>query len=145
MKESSFGDIEALEKVFYHLIVNAVKYTPDGGVITISGHRCPNGLSSDLISDDHEEGEAIEVIVRDTGIGIDAQFHNLIFEKFYQTGEVALHSSGKTQFKAGGPGLGLAIARGIVEAHGGKIWVESPGYDEATCPGSDFHVVLPIQ
>ena len=43
------------------------------------------------------------------------------------------------------PGLGLAIVRGIVEAHGGKVWVESPGYDETTCPGSRFHVALPLR
>ena len=40
--------------------------------------------------------------------------------------------------------IGLAIARGIVEAHGGRVWVESPGYDEALCPGSTFHVMLPV-
>jgi signal transduction histidine kinase len=139
------ADIEALEKVFSHLITNAVKYTPDGGVITISGHRYVNGATPDAVGVDASLEDAIEVFISDTGIGIDEQFHHLIFEKFYQTGEVALHSSGKTEFKAGGPGLGLAIARGIVEAHGGKIWVESPGYDETTCPGSNFHVVLPIQ
>jgi signal transduction histidine kinase len=56
-----------------------------------------------------------------------------------------LHSSGKTKFKGGGPGLGLHIAKGIVDAHGGAIWVESPGYDEETCPGSTFHIILPIK
>src|SRR5690606_21912111 len=76
---------------------------------------------------------------------IDPRFIELIFTKFYQTGEVALHSSGKTKFKGGGPGLGLSIARGIVEAHGGRLWAESPGYDEAACPGSQFIVLLPLR
>ncbi len=130
------ADVEALKKLLYHLIVNAIKYTPDGGTITISGrHPGP----------DVDERETIEIVVGDTGIGIDPQFHELIFEKFYQTERVALHSSGKTKFKAGGPGLGLSIVRGIVRAHGGKIWVESPGHDEETCPGSEFHVLLPLQ
>jgi signal transduction histidine kinase len=88
--------------------------------------------------------EWVEVIVSDSGIGIDPEHLDRIFEKFYQTGEVALHSTGKTKFKGGGPGLGLAIAKGIIEAHGGKIWAESEGHDEETCPGSRFHVVLPV-
>jgi signal transduction histidine kinase len=129
------ADAEAMKKVFYHLIVNAIKYTPDGGTITISGRRVARD----------GEPEMIEIVVRDTGIGIDPQFHELIFEKFYQTEQVALHSSGKTRFKAGGPGLGLSIARGIVRAHDGKIWVESAGHDEETCPGSEFHVLLPVR
>jgi signal transduction histidine kinase len=57
---------------------------------------------------------------------------------------VYMHSSGKTKFKGGGPGLGLAIARGIIEAHHGKIWVESPGHDETNLPGSKFFVRLPL-
>ena len=87
---------------------------------------------------------AVEIVVADTGIGIDPALRDLVFAKFYQTGTISLHSTGKVKFKGGGPGLGLAIARGIVEAHAGRIWVESPGYDEENCPGSQFHVVLPI-
>jgi signal transduction histidine kinase len=131
------ADLDALRKVFYHLIVNAIKYTPDGGSITISGRAIASG--------DQDLGEGIEVVVSDTGIGIDPRFQELIFAKFYQTGELALHSTSKTKFKGGGPGLGLAIAKGIIEAHGGKLWVSSPGYDEEACPGSQFHVFLPLR
>ncbi len=128
------ADPDLLSKVFYHLLINAIKYTPDGGAIIVKGFEttAPDGVP------------AIEVVVSDTGIGIDPEHHDLIFEKFYQTGDVAHHSSGDTKFKAGGPGLGLTIAKGIVLAHEGQIWVESEGHDEEICPGSDFHVLLPI-
>ena len=131
------GDPEALHKVFYHVIINAIKYTPDGGRITISGVPVTAGQLG------MAEG-GVEIIVADTGIGIAAEYQELIFTKFYQTGELALHSSGKVKFKGAGPGLGLAIARGIIEAHRGKIWAESPGYDEVRCPGSQFHIILPM-
>ena len=55
-----------------------------------------------------------------------------------------LHSSGATKFKGGGPGLGLSIARGAIAAHGGDVWVESPGHDEKKFPGSRFCVQLPL-
>ena len=87
----------------------------------------------------------VEIVVQDTGIGIDLESQQLVFEKFYQTGEVLLHSSGKTKFKGGGPGLGLAIARGVVNAHHGRIWLESPGHDETTNPGTTVFMRLPIQ
>jgi signal transduction histidine kinase len=131
------GDSEALRKVFYHIIVNAIKYTPDGGKITVSGVPVSPGQMG-LV-----EG-GVEVIICDTGVGISPENLDLIFNKFYQTGEVALHSTGKTKFKGSGPGLGLAIAKGIVDAHRGQIWAESTGADEVSCPGSIFHVVLPL-
>jgi signal transduction histidine kinase len=128
------ADKDLLYKVFYHIIGNAIKYTPDGGSITVSGRTVVEDL------DDPQ----VEVSVKDTGIGVDPQFQELIFEKFYQTGEVLLHSSGKTKFKGGGPGLGLAISRGIINAHRGRIWLESAGHNEKTNPGSTVYVRLSV-
>ena len=127
------ADKDLLYKTFYHVIGNAIKYTPDGGRITVKGWMIEGASQSE-----------IEIVVQDTGIGIDPQNQELVFEKFYQTGEVLLHSSGKTKFKGGGPGLGLAIARGIVNAHHGRIWLESPGHDETTNPGTTVFARLPI-
>lgn len=127
-----YADPDLLYKLLYHLVMNAIKYTPDGGTITIQGQV-------------FEAADEVELTIKDTGIGIDREHLELIFEKFYQTGEVTLHSSGRTKFKGGGPGLGLAIARGIVEAHGGRIWAESAGYDEEKNPGSCFYVRLPLK
>ena len=129
-----YGDIALIQKALYHLVVNAIKYTPDGGSVTVRTRPC--------ILD--EEIPGVEIIISDTGIGLDAEHHDLVFEKFYQVGEVALHSSGKTTFKGGGPGLGLALVRGVARAHGGKVWVESPGHDETLYPGSTFHFQLPV-
>lgn len=133
------ADAEAMEKLFTHLLMNAVKYTPDGGFIRVDGRAATTSGNG--------SGEVIgvELIVSDTGIGIAPDVQELVFEKFFQTGKVNQHSSGKTTFKGGGSGIGLAIARGIVEAHNGRIWVESAGYDETECPGSAFHVMLPIR
>lgn len=128
------ADDELLYKVFYHVIGNAIKYTPDGGSITVNGSA---------IKERNQKPE-VEVRIRDTGIGIDPQFHELVFEKFYQTGEVLLHSSGKTKFKGGGPGLGLAISRGIMDAHRGRIWLTSPGHNEVTNPGTTVFIRLPV-
>jgi signal transduction histidine kinase len=128
------ADPTLIQKALYHIIINAVKFTPDGGGVTIR----TRAISL------HEGQPGVEISVRDTGIGIAREHHELIFEKFYQVGAVALHSSGKTMFKGGGPGLGLAIARGVARAHGGRIWVESAGYDEAARPGSTFFLQLPV-
>ena len=129
-----FADPDLLKKAFYHLIVNAIKYTPDGGSITVSGG----------IVEDNPDVPELEITVEDTGIGIASEHQEFIFEKFYQTGDVRLHSSGKTKFKGGGPGLGLAIVKGAIRAHKGRVWVESPGHDEETCPGSKFYIRLPL-
>ena len=129
------SDSRRLEQVFSHLIQNAIKFTPNGGRIRITGHMQAWTLPRD---------QKIEIIVSDTGIGIAPEELESIFDKFYRPSDVLLHSTDKTKFKGAGPGLGLTIVQGIVEAHGGRIWAESPGYDEETCPGGSFHVVLPV-
>jgi signal transduction histidine kinase len=130
IEEVNFGDPERLLQVFRNLLTNAIKFTPDAGSIIIDGRKLPG---------------FVEVTITDTGIGIDPEDQPLIFEKFTRLGNISLHSSGKTKYKGGGPGLGLHIARGIVEAHGGAVWVESAGYNEETRPGSIFHILLPTR
>ena len=128
------GDPTLIHKALYQLMVNAIKYTPDGGKVHITTR--PTVM---------EDGSpCLEIAVRDQGIGLDVEHHELIFEKFYQVGEVALHSSGKTTFKGGGPGLGLALVRGVARAHGGRVWVESAGHDEENFTGSTFYLLLPL-
>jgi signal transduction histidine kinase len=129
------GDPKLISKALYHLIVNAIKYTPDEGKVVIS--------TRPVSMEGNQPG--IEIAIRDTGIGLDMEHHDLVFEKFYQVGSVALHSSGKTAFKGGGAGLGLAIVRGVARAHGGRVWVESAGYDEAQLLGSTFYMQLPVE
>jgi signal transduction histidine kinase len=126
--EPFFFDGERLYQAFTKIISNAIKYTPDGGRILITGRKLT---------------DFIEVTLADSGIGIDPDDQSQIFKKFGRLGNAELHSSGKIKFKGGGPGLGLTIAKGIIEAHGGSIWVESAGYDEEQLPGTTFHVLLP--
>ena len=128
------ADSELLKKALDHVIVNAIKFTPDGGSIQISAH----------VVEDTRLGKCAEVRVKDTGIGIDAEHHKIIFEKLFQLGTVELHSSSRTNYKGGGAGLGLAIAAGIVKALQGTIWVESSGHDEVNFPGSTFIIRLPL-
>ena len=138
-----WGDGQRIQEVLAHLIGNAIKYTPDGGRVTVSGrtlgreaHRASLNLEQDK--------RFVELIVSDTGIGIDPDEQDRIFEQFYEVREPRLHSSSKVAFMGGGAGLGLAITRGIAEAHGGWVWVASERCDPNRCPGSTFHVVLPV-
>ncbi len=123
-----------IQKALHQILINAIKYTPDGGKIFVS--------TRPVTMPDNAPG--VEIAIRDTGIGLDPEHHELVFEKFYQVGSVSLHSSGKTSFKGGGPGLGLAIVRGVAKAHGGRVWVESSGCDEANLPGCTFFLQLPV-
>lgn len=124
------GDSERLLKAFQKVLANAIKFTPDGGKITVSGNERPG---------------YVDLRVQDTGIGIAPENLERIFEKFSGLGDPTRHSSGKVKFKGGGAGLGLMIARGLLEAHGGTVWAESPGFDEETHPGSCFHLMIPLR
>lgn len=124
------ADWELMELVMNNLISNAIKYTPDGGKITLKA-IVPNG-------------DTLRFSVKDTGIGIPKDSLQSIFERFTTSSDPQFHSTSKTAFRGGGIGLGLAVTKGIIEAHGGRIWADSPGYDPATCPGSEIVVVMPL-
>lgn len=133
-----YGDPELLVKAFSKVLLNALKYTPDGGRVTVQG------VMTRMAEATSEIDGYVDIQFSDTGIGINPENFEHIFRKFSSGSDVSLHSSGKTKFKGGGPGLGLPIARGIIEAHGGRIWVESSGLDEKNCPGSTFHLEIPL-
>jgi signal transduction histidine kinase len=133
-----YGDQDKLVNAFSKVLLNALKFTPDGGKVTVSTtlkrlDEAVDGLTG-----------YVEVLISDGGIGINPEDLEMIFDKFTSTMDASLHSSSKTNFKGGGPGLGLPIVRGIVEAHGGRVWAVSEKCDEETLPGSTFHIELPI-
>ncbi len=114
-----------LKTLFSQLVQNAIKYTEDGGRITVVAHE--------------EDGYCV-VAVRDTGIGISHEEKARIFDTFYESQNPDYHSTSKYKFMGGGIGLGLTLAREIAKAHGGTIRVESePGQ------GAEFLVYLPIK
>ncbi|MCK6625468.1 MAG: hybrid sensor histidine kinase/response regulator [Anaerolineae bacterium] len=131
------GDMDQLHSALTRIVGNAIKYTPDGGRITISARL--------LAKTNGQDQAFVQIVVADTGVGIALDKQKLIFEKFSTAENVALHSTSKTQFMGGGAGLGLTIARGIIESHNGRIWVESSGYDPENLPGSKFFIILPAQ
>jgi signal transduction histidine kinase len=138
-QEPIFADPERLYQAFGKILTNSLKYTPDGGSVTIRSYLSRPGQQTDGSTG------FLTLEIEDTGIGIEPVNLERIFEVFSGIHDFTLHSSGKTKFKGGGPGLGLPIARGIIEAHGGRLWAESPGYDEMACPGTTFFVELPVR
>lgn len=128
-------DMQRLVQAFRNIISNAIKFTPDGGRIDITAAFQPDAISGD---------DQILVSISDTGVGINKEDLELIFEKFYRAYDPSLHSTGAYKFMGAGPGLGLTIARGVIESHGGKVWAESSGHNMETGPGSTFYVLLPV-
>ncbi len=111
-----WGDRVRIKQIFYNLLTNAVKFTPEGGQVRIEAFR---------------ETDFVRFSVSDTGIGIPHDEQRLIFEEFHQAG-------GTTKNPNQGTGLGLTITKRLVELHGGEIWAESsPGL------GSRFIFTIP--
>lgn len=130
------GDTRRLHQAVWNVVSNAMKYTPDGGRLRIVGEH---------IEEPSVAESMVHIWVQDSGVGIPAEERERIFNRFYVLENTIRHHSSKTAFKGGGLGLGLAVARGIIEAHGGKMWAESAGYDEERLPGSTFHMLLPVK
>ena len=112
------GDRSRLEQVMMNVVGNSIKYTPDGGTITVDA-----GVS----------GKNVWIEVSDTGIGIPAQDRERIFDRFYRVDKARSRESG-------GTGLGLSIAREIVLRHHGTI-----GLSSHDGPGTTVRIVLPIR
>jgi CheY-like chemotaxis protein/two-component sensor histidine kinase len=112
------GDPNRLQQVMWNLLTNAVKFTPPGGVIQIVMERV---------------NSHIEIVVQDSGVGISAEFLPHVFDRFRQ-------ADASTSRRHGGLGLGLSIAKSLVELHGGQVQVQSAGADQ----GAIFIVSLPI-
>ena len=113
-------DRRMVKRVFANLINNAIRHTPSGGEIKIS-------------AENHQNNGSLHIEVKDTGCGIDPVYHQKVFDKFEQ---VKLQKSG---ISVGASGLGLAFCKLAVEAHGGRIWVESEGEGK----GANFQFTLP--
>jgi PAS domain S-box-containing protein len=125
------GDAARLQQVIWNLLSNAVKFTPDGGRVEIRLSSVTGRLS--LAEDDKQRTNYAQITVTDTGKGISAEMLPHVFEHFWQA------EKGSTQSQ-GGLGLGLAIARHIVELHGGSIEVASAGEGQ----GATFTIKLPL-
>lgn len=123
-------DPDRIGQVLNNLLLNAVRFTPDGGRIAVEA----SAPSADK--------RWVTVRVRDTGIGIPGNELERIFDAFYEIAPWQHHSSGSTQFGSGGLGLGLYLARCIVEGHGGRIWAESGNVPNQE--GSVFSFTLPV-
>jgi two-component system phosphate regulon sensor histidine kinase PhoR len=110
-----YADSSRLGQALTNLVHNAIKFTPEGGNVTITARQ---------------NVDVIEFSIKDTGIGIPSDDLPRIFERFYKADQARTES---------GTGLGLAIARHLVEAHSGRIWVES-----TVGHGSTFYFTIPI-
>ena len=127
------ADAEQLQRILGNLLSNAIKFTSEGGTVTVSAclgdgygrSGNPSGMCY---------GELVTVTVADTGIGVPVEHQEKIWEKFHQ-----VDSSPRRLY--GGTGLGLAIVKGLVELHGGHVWVRSAGVPG---DGSIFGFTLPV-
>jgi signal transduction histidine kinase len=128
-------DGDRVIQIFINLISNAIKFTPEGGEITIHAHKHTDAIVKKIIKEDpssYIEGDSIIIAVSDTGMGIEKKNMERLFTRFSQL-------DGSLTRRPGGTGLGLAICKELVGMHGGKIWVESE-YGS----GSTFIFTLPL-
>lgn len=126
-------NIEAIQLLIYHLIINAIRFTKDFGTIIIGARH------STFQQEEINGKESIVIYVQDNGIGIPESELSRVFQKFYELADILSHKSGLVEFKSGGLGLGLSIAQRITELHNGKIWINSKENE-----GSTVFVALPL-
>lgn len=148
-------DPPMLRRALSDLLENAIKYTPDGGRIEVKAHvlarkKLPLEQMSVFYPDVEERlswnGDYLEIMICDNGVGISGLDLPRIFNRFYAAGKIEEHSTSK-KFRGKGVGLGLALVKRIVHGHKGLVWAESPGTAEETgveFPGSCISLLLPM-
>jgi len=129
------ADEALLDMVFRHLLSNAIRYTPDGGSITLAARVIPGATP----------GGVLRFSITDSGVGIAPENLERIFGVYSGPADNSLPAAEKSGFLSPGIGLGLLVCKRIVEAHNGRLWAESAGHDPERCPGSTFIVVLPVK
>jgi signal transduction histidine kinase len=128
-----YVDRDKIKQVLFNLVTNAIKYSPNGGEIELAVQATDTeSQSATLLPEGHPAGEWVIVSVRDQGIGIAEEDIPHVWERFYRV------DNSNTR-RIGGTGLGLHIARSLVELHGGRIWLESE-----VGKGSIFFFTLPV-
>ncbi len=152
---SALGDRNMLIQVFINLVNNAIKYTPNGGRITIRAKTWKRAEIERWLAENHffatqvgrlpgRDEDLLEIVVEDSGVGIPLSEQKRIFDMFYEVGDISTHSTGDYKFMGGGIGLGLSICKGFMEKQDGVIWAESAGRDEENFPGSRFHLLMSV-
>jgi len=144
------GDGHHLKRAFGRLLENAIKFTQEGGWVHVAGRILQQDEVATLTAQLHAFSESffdgalkdsyLQISISDSGIGIDLEDHLRIFDKFQEVGDISGHSTSKAQFGGKGVGLGLTLAKGIIEIHDGLLWVESAGHAQGSC----FSALLPL-
>ena len=124
------ADERKLKQILYNLLTNAVKFTPDGGEVSLNAKKCTLNRSNA----ENIQSQGIRISVSDTGIGLNSEEIKRIFDPFEQ-----VDNSNSRKFQ--GTGLGLSITKSLVELHGGNIWAESTGHGR----GSTFSFFIPVK
>jgi signal transduction histidine kinase len=121
------GDRDKVRQVLLNLLNNSIKFTPEGGSVSIKAEEGP------LAPNTTQPGPTgIRVLVQDTGIGVAPEYHQRVFDPFFQVDNTSTRDYG-------GTGLGLSIVKRFIEAHGGNVWLESHEGGGAT-----FYFTIPL-
>ncbi len=146
------GDHHHLRQALERILKNALKFTPPGGFIKLEACHC---TAEELLQRKAELApfcpgffkkpqlhDHIDLCIIDNGVGIAEKDRLQIFDKFHGAGDISLHGKQLHSLQGPSAGLGLPLAKGMIEAHGGMVWVENSTQTET---GSCFHILLPLQ
>ena len=138
LEKSEVSIPELVTDVIDAVMGNAIKYTPNGGTIDMYVRYPSNNI---LRRFDLDAEKYVEIVIKDSGIGIPDNKLIKIFDKFVELGDIEKHHSSDVEFMGGGTGLGLSISKAVIEKHHGVIWAEN----RRSSQGAKFYIILPIK